>query len=298
MASYNIGIDLGGTNVRVGVVDEHGHIIEEVSDLTEAKKGPKYVVDKITKMINSLENKDKISSIGIGAPGPLNPNTGVIIEPPNLLGWKNVPIVEMIYENTGIYCRLDNDANVAGLAEAKYGNGKDFDIVQYITISTGIGGGLIINKKIVSGSQGAAGEIGQMRIIANSPKQLTSSTLEDLSSGTAIAKFAKERKITNKGAKEVFELADNGNIDAKRLINEVLDYLAVGIANITHTVNPDIFILGGGVTESLKKYGYINELIAKVRGYVYNSLVDFVNIKPAKLGTKAGIIGAANLVKF
>ncbi|MDK2920317.1 MAG: glucokinase [Candidatus Petromonas sp.] len=300
MSHYNIGIDLGGTKVRVGIVDESGNIIEEITELTECEKGYEYVINKIINMINRLKNKDSVSTIGIGAPGPLDSNKGIIIEPPNLHGWKNVDIVKMIHEKTGIKTILDNDANVAGLAEAIYGAGKNYSIVQYITISTGIGGGLVINRKLISGAQGAAGEIGNMIVLPNGYKHsnLNAGTLEGLCSGTAIDRIAKERKITDEGAKKVFQLAFEGNEQARQLIYEVIDFLAIGIANIIHTINPDVFVLGGGVTESLKKYGYIEVLSDRVKKYVYDSLKESVNIKAAQLGTKSGLIGAGILPFF
>nr|WP_144927691.1 ROK family protein [Paenibacillus bovis] len=294
MRDYTIGIDLGGTNLRVALVDKNGTILQELERSTEPEKGPEFVVRNMVEMIQSVKGDHQVDSVGIGSPGPLNPRTGVIIEPPNLTGWSNVPIVEMLQKAINIPVTLDNDANAAALAEATIGAGAGHESVFYITVSTGIGGGYIIENKVVQGAQGYAGEIGNMIVVPNGRKHsnLNPGALEALSSGTAIAHIAEEKGITG-GTAEVFRLAEEGNDVAREIIDEALTYLAIGIANLTHAVNPDVFVLGGGVMKSEKQV--LEPLREKVKNLLYPGLRDSIKIVPAGLGSKAGVVGAALL---
>lgn len=294
MGDYTIGIDLGGTNLRVALVDKNGTILQELERSTEPEKGPEFVVGNIVEMVQSVKGDHYVDSIGIGSPGPLNPKTGVIIEPPNLTGWSNVPIVEMLQKAINIPVTLDNDANAAALAEATIGAGAGHESVFYITVSTGIGGGYIIENKVVQGAQGYAGEIGNMIVVPNGRKHsnLNPGALEALASGTAIAHIAEEKGIKG-GTAEVFRLAEEGNSIAREIVDEALTYLAIGIANLAHAVNPDIFVLGGGVMKSEKLV--LEPLKEKVKNLLYPGLQDSIKIVPAGLGSKAGVVGAALL---
>jgi len=294
---YTIGIDLGGTNLRIGLFDEKGEIIKEQSRPTEAEKGPEYAITNMAEAINDLKSNYDIKAVGIGSPGPLFPNTGIIIEPPNLPGWMNVPIVKMLEEKTGLPVKLENDANAAALAEATLGAGKGASSVYYITISTGIGGGYVLNGQLVSGAQGNCGEIGNM-IVNPSPDAyqgpgLNRGALEGLASGTAIGRIGKERLNITNGAQEVFQLAEQGNQQAQEIIDEAVNYLAIGLANIINTVNPEVIVIGGGVMKS--KDLILKPLIEKTREYVYPSLKESLVIKPAVLDQKAGLVGAGLL---
>ncbi|HZH58892.1 MAG TPA: ROK family protein [Metabacillus sp.] len=294
---YTIGIDLGGTNLRIGLFNEKGEIINEQSRATEAEKGPEYTITNMAKAINDLKSNYDIKAVGIGSPGPLFPNTGLIIEPPNLPGWVNVPIVRMLEEKTGLPVKLENDANAAALAEATLGAGKGASSVYYITISTGIGGGYVLNGQLVSGAQGNCGEIGNM-IVNPSPDAyqgpgLNKGALEGVASGTAIGRIGKERLNITNGAQGVFQLVEKGNQQAQEILDEAINYLAIGLANIIHTVNPEVIVIGGGVMKS--KDLILKPLIEKTREYVYPCLKDTLVIKPAVLDQKAGLVGAGLL---
>ncbi|MGM7719700.1 ROK family protein [Metabacillus sp. Hm71] len=295
--SLRIGIDLGGTNLRVALVDQQGEIVKICQAPTEAEKGHHYTIDKMLNMIKEVTNGNRICGIGIGAPGPLDYQTGVILSPPNLPGWKNVNLVKVVKEHTGVDVCLNNDANVAGLAEAIVGSGADYESVFYMTVSTGIGGAFVINKQLYNGAKGYAGEIGNMIVQPNGyqHQHLNKGSLEGMASGTSIARAAIERYGMTGGAKQVFELAAQGDARAHSIITEVVDYLAMGVANIAHTVNPDIFVMGGGVMNS--KQFILKPLQEKVKEYVYPDLASSIKIVPAALGGKAGVIGAAMLVQ-
>lgn len=296
---YTIGIDLGGTNLRIGLFNEEGAIIREQSRPTEAEKGPQYAINNMAEAINELKTQYEIKAVGIGSPGPLSPITGVIIEPPNLLGWINVPIVNILEEKIGLPVKLENDANAAALAEATLGAGKGADSVFYITVSTGIGGGYVLGGQLVSGAQGNCGEIGNM-IVNPSPEAyqgpgLNKGALEGLASGTAIGRIGKERLNITNGAQGVFNLAEQGNQQAQLIVDEAINYLAIGLANIIHTVNPEVIVIGGGVMKS--KDLILEPLIEKTREYVYPSLKETLIIKPAILDQKAGLVGAGLLAQ-
>ncbi|WP_431803122.1 ROK family protein [Halobacillus andaensis] len=293
-----LGVDLGGTNLRVGVIDAKGQIVVEENRRTNIDKGPDYVIQQMVEMIRELEECHKIEWIGIGAPGPLDPFKGVILSPPNLPRWDNVPLVEKVKQSMDVPVYLDNDANAAALAEARYGAGRGYSSVFYITISTGIGGGYVLDGKIVKGAHSYAGEIGNMIVEPYGPKcsNLNAGSLESLASGTSIGRKGKARLGIKGGAEEVFLMARDGHKEAAAILDEAITYLAMGIANLTHIINPSVFVLGGGVMQSQ------NQLLAplreKVDVYLYPQLRGKVELKPAKLGTKAGLVGAATLGKI
>lgn len=292
---YTIGVDLGGSNLRVGIISNTGEIIKRVAVETNAHNGPDYVISEMNKLIQTLQTDFSVRGIGIGSPGPLDPFRGIVLEPPNLPGWHSVPLVQRIEELTGLPVFLDNDANVAALAEARIGAGAEANSVFYMTVSTGIGGGYVLDGRIVQGAQGNCGEIGNM-IVDPSKKGangLNNGALEALASGTAIGKEALELHGIRGGAVEVFRLAQAGDKRAKQTIDDAVFYLAVGMANIIHTINPEVFVLGGGVMKS--KVLFFDDLKEKVKSLVYPSLRDSLIIKEATLGQSAGLIGAGLL---
>jgi glucokinase len=295
--SFRIGIDLGGTNVRVGLVDEKGKILDIIQEPTEADKGHINTINKMKQMIERLIEGKKVKGIGIGAPGPLDFKKGIILSPPNLPGWDEIPLVKIFEEHFKVDVYLNNDANVAGLAEVIAGSGVGYESVYYMTVSTGIGGALIINKQLFNGANGYAGEIGNMIVEPNGYKHnnLNPGSFEGLASGTSIGRRANEGFGIVGGAKQVFILAEQGNQEAQSVIDETVQYLAMGIANITHVVNPELFVVGGGVMES-KKF-ILTPLREKVKEYVYPQLASSIKIVPAALDGQAGVIGAAMLVK-
>ena len=162
-----VGVDLGGTKVRAVLADGTGKLLARTDRPTQADKGLDAVIDNIVAVINKVMSKStpgEVLAIGIGAPGPLNPRIGVVFSPPNLPGWTDVPLRDLIEAKLGLPVYLGNDANLAALGEYTFGAGKDYRYLVYITVSTGIGGGIIEDGNIIHGSRGAAGEIGHMTI--------------------------------------------------------------------------------------------------------------------------------------
>ncbi|MGG4491281.1 ROK family protein [Metabacillus idriensis] len=289
----NIGVDLGGTNIRVAVIDDNGSIIEELGCSTEVRNGPHRAIEKIIVMIQGLQARHAVQAVGIGAPGPLDAKNGIIIEPPNLPGWQNIELTKTIASAVDLPVYLENDANAAALAEALIGAGKKADSVFYITVSTGVGGGYVYDGKVISGAQGNCGEIGNMIVDPHAigAPNLNKGALEALASGTAIGRKAESVFGPGHGAKEVFLLAKEGNQEAAAIIDEALNYLAIGIANIVHTLNPEVIVLGGGVMKS--KDLMLDPLKGKVLPLLYPSLRPHLKVELASLDQKAGVVGAA-----
>ena len=298
---YYIGIDLGGTNVRTLLVDETGKTYSEVKDSTERENGPDYVCAKIIRQISSLDTSvcgglNGVEGIGIGVPGPVDVVNGTMIMATNLPGFENYPICEKLADKFNLPVFIDNDANVAGLAEAILGAGKEYPTCYYVTISTGIGGAFIVDGKLVSGGRGHAGEIGNIIVKNNGYKfgALNPGAAEGETSGTAITRKGKallgDDKVAHAG--DVFRLASEGNLKAQSIVDECISELATMFANIAHTVDPHCFVLGGGVMKS-KKYFY-DQLVEQFNAKIHVGMRGHIPILEREL-EDCGAIGAAML---
>lgn len=291
--NYAIGIDVGGTNIRIAIVDENGNLYDVIKESTIAHD-IESLKNQIVSLINRVDYKKyNILGIGIGVPGPVKPD-GTVIYIPNLNISTSFNLKQMIENETNIKTFVGNDANVAGLAEAYVGNGKGYDVVQYITMSTGIGGGLVINKKMITGKNGLAQEIGSM-IVKNGGRAPSifkaKGCIEGEASGTMLTLKANEVGLNCANAGDVFVLAKNGNETAIKLKEEFISNIAAFIGSIVAYMEPDVFVLGGGLMKS-KDY-FLEELIKKVDDYVYESLKGNIKIVCAKYDQDCGIIGAA-----
>ena len=298
---YYIGIDLGGTNVRTLLVDETGKTYSEVKDSTERENGPDYVCAKIIRQISSLDTSvcgglNGVEGIGIGVPGPVDVVNGTMIMATNLPGFENYPICEKLADKFNLPVFIDNDANVAGLAEAILGAGKEYPTCYYVTISTGIGGAFIVDGKLVSGGRGHAGEIGNIIVKNNGYKYgaLNPGAAEGETSGTAITRKGKallgDDKVAHAG--DVFRLASEGDLKAQSIVDECISELATMFANIAHTVDPHCFVLGGGVMKS-KDY-FLDQLVEQFNSKIHVGMRGHIPMLQAKL-EDCGAIGAAML---
>ncbi|MCI6691746.1 MULTISPECIES: ROK family protein [unclassified Clostridium] len=304
---YVVGVDLGGTKIYTALVDLDGNIVKEVTVKTEAQKGDAVVLDKIIKTIDDVligTDIDEIKAIGVGSPGPLDVENGLIVYTPNL-PFKNFNIVKPIKEKYKIDTYLDNDANVATLSEYMFGAGKGSKNMVYVTVSTGIGGGAILNGSLFRGSTSNALEIGHITVMKGGPRCGCGNTgcAEALASGTAIMKRAKEaieskvetslKNYEEVTAKEVFLEAEKGDKVSKDILNDALSYLGITISNIANSFDPDKIIIGGGVSEAgrivFDKIDY--EMERRCLKTIYNNC----KIEKAVLGSKAGVLGAAAL---
>ena len=298
---YQIGIDLGGTNVRTLLVGEKGATYSEVKDNTERENGPDYVCAKIIRQIESLDTSvcgglEGVSGIGIGVPGPVDTVNGTMIMATNLPGFENYPICDKLADRFNLPVFIDNDANVAGLAEALLGAGKNYPTCYYVTISTGIGGAFIVDGKLVSGGRGHAGEIGNIIVKNNGYKfgGLNPGAVEGEASGTAITRKGKEilgDDVVNH-AGDVFRLAAEGNLKAKSIVVEGVSQLATMFANIAHTVDPHCFVIGGGVMKS-REY-FLDSLEEQFNSKIHVGMRGHIPLLKTEL-EDCGAIGAAML---
>lgn len=304
---YVVAVDLGGTKIYTALVDLDGNMVNEKIVSTEADKGVETIVNNIKSTINYVINgidKNNIKAIGIGSPGPLDVKKRLIVAPPNL-PFKNYNIVEELKNTYELPTFLDNDANAATLAEYMFGVGKGTENMVYVTVSTGIGGGAILNGKIYRGSTSNALEVGHTTVSENGPRCGCGNKgcSERMSSGTAIMKRAVEavnsnvktslKDYENVSAKEVFIEAAKGDYVANDILNESLSYLGLVVSNVMNTLDPDMVVLGGGVING----GDI--VIEKVREVVNSRCLDIIaencKIEKSNLEGKSGVLGAAAL---
>lgn len=291
MKTY-IGIDLGGTNCRVAIVNEHGEICEHISNPSYADQSAEVIVNNIINSVKQLNNYKNNAGIGIGVPGPVDQKNGWMTMASNIPALKEYPLIKKLESELGLKVFMDNDANVAGLAEAILGAGKEFNNVVYITHSTGIGGGIVYNKQIISGVKGYAGEVANIVIDPNLSKvnHLNAGAIENHASGSALV--AKAKKLIDPNivsAKELFDLYTNNHPVAIEIIDTMCKQMGLMLANIAHVLNPECFIFGGGVTKSADLY--FDKMISYYKSFVHPPMADtkfvLANLK------EPGIVGAA-----
>ncbi|HEX6559825.1 MAG TPA: ROK family protein [Longimicrobiales bacterium] len=316
-----VGVDLGGTNIVVGVLPidgGSGDVLALKSEPTEAQRGAKYVVDKIVLLIEEARaevvaqfggSRADFAGIGIGSPGPLNRVTGTVINTPNL-GWRNFPLRDLVCNAVNLPAVLDNDANCATYGEWWLGAGKGVNTLIGLTLGTGIGGGIVLNGEIFHGVSDAAGEIGHMTIEANGRKCPCGNygCLEAYASGPAIAARAVEGiesgaetmladlvqgRLDNVTAATVYEAVILGDPYANEVMRETAKFLGAGVANVVNIFNPDMVVISGGVTKA-GDHLFI-PLRAEVRRRAFKSALDACQITAAQLPGTAGVIGAAGV---
>lgn len=290
---YAVGIDIGGTNTRVALVDENYHVWERVQFATDVVD-PFVTIAKIDEVVKAFSGR--ICGIGVSCPGILDVEHGTIVKASNFKEqWQNFKICKELETVTGLPVYLENDANLAGLAEAVVGEGKNHRIVQFLTISTGLGAGQVIDQKIVNGAHGFAQEVSLACMWEKGPSHggLLPGCIECISSGTAITHRAKEAGLDVKHAGEVNDLAVQGNAVAQEIMRDAKVYLANFIATIVALSDPGIIILGGSV--ALKIDGFVEEVETLVKERVFQPVAPFVKVVKSTLNEDSGLLGAASL---
>jgi glucokinase len=291
-----IGIDLGGTELRAAVVSADGAVLAHARTMTAAMDGPEAVIAQMADLVGQIAPGHDICGVGIGSPGPLDAEAGVVIEAPMLRGWDNMPLAELACARLGLPVRIDNDANVAALAEWRFGAGRGLRHMVYVTVSTGIGGGVIVDGKLMHGHLSLAAEIGHMMITEAPVPCLCGATgcWEALASGTALGQRATELGVFGRvTARDVARLAEGGNAVAQDLLAEEARYLGIGFVNLLHLYAPEMIVVGGGVSECLPAMRPAIEAVIQRRAMLAYRDVPIV---AAALGHRAGVIGAALLV--
>lgn len=311
-----LAVDLGGTKIIAAAVLPNGKIISRNYCLTLADKGPEAVINRLLSAVNGATTKAKLKTseltgIGIAAAGILDTEEGIITTSPNLPNWHDVPLRDILAEELGIVTYLINDASAAALGEHRFGVGKGVNNLVYLTVSTGIGGGIIIDGKLYLGANGCAGELGHMTIEAHGPQCNCGNfgCLEALASGTAVAREAVRRlsqgetssiaelaegRLESITAKTVALAARQGDPLACDVVAKAATYLGIGLANLVNTFNPELIVIGGGVSQMGDMLLKPARKVVKERAFHLPSRT--VRIVRARLGGNAGIMGAAAYV--
>lgn len=309
MSEVIIAVDLGGTRIRAARLNHSLEIEKREETLTETERGLDYTLERFKAMVRAVWPTDgsTVTGIGVSSPGPLNPMTGVIVAPPNLKGWHNVPLGDILHETFGVPVFIGNDANVAALAETVLGAAQGYRHVIYITVSTGVGSGMIIDGKMLLGKSGLGAEAGHI-IIQSTPEQVR---LELETRGPAMAMKAKAgieagdqtimRDMVNGDLSQISgatvgNAAKAGDKVALEIVREAGRVLGLGMVSLLHLFNPEILVFGGGVSDNLGEL-----LFAPMRESIQKYCIDDsywrdLRIEPAALGENVSIFGAAALV--
>jgi glucokinase len=335
MNKVSIGVDLGGTNLRIAAVDEQGTLVEKVTLGTKVSLGRDQVIDDmcdgIRRMSEKFEGAAPLIGIGIGVPGFIDMQTGLLRESPNLPGWADYPVRAEIERRLKTIVILENDANVAALGEKWLGAGKDFSDMLMLTLGTGVGGGLVIGGAIWHGANGMAGEIGHTTVEPDGHPCGCGNRgcLEQYASATAIVRMARETVAGNSGsalartansdpefsAKSIYNLAMQGDEDARHIYHRVGRYLGLVLSGLINTLNLPIYVIGGGASSAWDAFAptIFEELRDRCVVYAANAPADPLArkhgvsalvtpgpghktiITRSLLGSDAGLFGAARL---
>ena len=316
MSSHVVGVDIGGTKLATVVADKDGNILQKVRKPTESDRGPGHAVQLLLEMVTEVLDlarlrREDISGIGVSCGGPLDTKTGIIYSPPNLPGWDALPLKEMIESEFHIPTIIENDANASALAEARFGGGRGYDYVLYMTMSTGIGGGIVANGEIYHGANDSAGEVGHQILLPDGPLCGCGQygCLEALCSGPAIARRAQEAiidqphtrilaysdgQIDAVRSEHVLQAARDGDALAIVLVEETAYYMGWGIANLVNILNPQIVLLG---TIAVAAGDLLLDPIRRtVTEMAMQRPLETVKIMPAELGDSIGDLAAISLV--
>jgi glucokinase len=307
-----IGVDIGGTKVAVGLVDASGKILRSERAPMIANNGPSSGLAAVVAAINSLAaDASALRAIGICAPGPLDPFTGVVINPPNLPCWRNFPLAAEISKTWKIPVRIDNDGNAAALAEFLWGAGKGYRNVFYATVGTGVGSGIVFDGHIYHGRTGAAAEGGHVSIDYRGPRCACGKygCIEALAAGPAIARAAREKLAATSSQSSMLSLAGGkiedvsseivgqayakGDSLAQEVLEQNVEYLTIWLGNIVDLLEPDVIIMGGGVSSLLLPF--FDQIRKNLPAWCLNSRNNEIPIMLAHYGADAGIAGGAAL---
>ena len=313
MAEKVIGIDIGGTNLRGGLVDNQGNIVKRMKIMSEADQGINKLIENLACFIKDISEGEKVYDIGIGIPGIIDSKEGVITEAPNISNVNNYPLREVLNDKLGgdINVVIENDANSAALGEWWMGTAKDVSSMLIITMGTGIGGGIILDNKLWTGACGMAGEIGHITIYPDGAKCNCGNygCLESYASATAI------RRMVNEGLEDkslvtslresvkdvhmedipliVMEAASSGDEFSLSLWNQVGVALGIGIASLINLLNVEMVVIGGGVSNAWDLF--IDTTYAEARKRAFHAPMELAKIERGSLKDDAGILGASYL---
>ena len=321
MSRYSIGVDLGGTNLRVAAVDESGKLMEKISTSTRVSLGRDEVLDEMCRIIQTLATRFNthggLAGVGIGVPGIIEMESGMLRESPNLPGWANYPVQQEIERRLGTSIRLENDANAAAFGEHWLGAGQNVDSLCLLTLGTGVGGGIVLENKIWHGMTGMAGEAGHINVEPDGHPCGCGShgCIEQYASATAIKRAAMEAIATGKApqlaqamksdpefsAKAIYNLAIQGDEPSREIFEGAGRRLGIVLAGLVNLLNLPMYVIGGGVSSAWEAFSPAMLREMQARSFVYAATNSDEHAKHrtiitrALLGTDAGLFGAARL---
>ncbi len=319
------GIDIGGTEIKIGLVDAVGQTLLQTSVPTNAADGPEAALDRITNLITQWETSNpelgSAVAIGIGAPGPMDLRAGTLVEPPQLPSWKNYAIVEEMRRRTKRPISFQNDANAAAYGEFWLGSGQTDRSMLLLTLGTGVGGGIVVEGELVNGTNSFAGEVGHT-IVNPSPDARRCiwgggrGQLEAYGSASAVSMIATERLRQGAksglqthlsgsesvvSAKQVYQAALTGDEFSLNLVEETAKWLGIGVTSLVHTLDPGSVVLGGAMNFGGENcrigIRFLNAIVEEFRQHTFDSVFAGTSIKFARLGPAAGYLGAAGYAR-
>lgn len=308
-----VGIDLGGTQLRVAVADDRGRLRTVVRRPTQAARGRRHVIDRIVQAVAEALEEDgtrrsQVRALGIGLPGPLDPAQGVVISPVNLPGFHNVPLNRILTRATGIRSYLHHDAHIAALGEHLHGAARGAREVIYVTVSTGIGAGLILRGELYSGAHGIAGEVGHIVVQPNGPRCTCGNDgcVEAIASGTGIARAAREAApgapksrlhgIEHPTAADVVQAARSGDELARQILDVAGTALGIAMGTLVNLFNPELIVLGGSVIKAGPPL--LRPMRHSMHASSWRAARRGLRIVRPTLGGDAGLIGAVEYARL
>jgi glucokinase len=309
-----VGLDVGGTTMKAGVVDDDGRPLSAVSLPTEAHRGQDFGLERMCETIRRAVSEagvglDRMAAIGVATPGTMDLPAGLILDPPNLKPWRNVPVRRHVESAFGVPVAFQNDANAAACGEHWAGAGRGARSMGLFTLGTGIGGGIILDGRVVEGQHSHGAELGHLKIELTRPRLCgcgKRGCLEAYASATAVVQRTREALAEDGGrsslhalaqsraeltARDVFTTAAAGDALANKIVEETAFYLAIGANNLMHTIDPDVVVFAGGMTAAGD--GFLERIRRHVREVAFPVPAERTQVRFAELGSDAGFIGAA-----
>jgi glucokinase len=309
-----VGLDVGGSSMKAGVVDDTGRPLSGIALPTEAHRGQEFGLNRMCETIRAAVQQaglplEQISAIGVATPGLMDIPGGVILDPMNLKPWRNVPVRRHVQETFGLPTAFQNDANAAAYGEFWAGAGRGARSMVLFTLGTGVGGGIIVGGNIIEGEHSHGAEVGHIKIEMTNPRECECGRygcLEAYASATAVVKRTQEALADDGGrsslhglmrsgkeltSREVFTASDAGDELAGRIVEETALYLAIGAMNLMHVIDPDLIVFGGGMIAAGD--GFLDRIRMHVRRLAFVVPAERTRIVYAQLGADAGFIGAA-----
>lgn len=306
MSRVVVGVDLGGTNLRTALVSSDGDILDKRKEATQSSEGWKKVVSRLANNITrqreiAAQRGQDVAAVGVGAPGVIQMDKGIVVKSPNFPDWNNLPLRDELQKALQIPVVIENDANAAALGEQWRGAGRDIGSMILLTLGTGVGGGIVLDNRIWHGADGMAGEIGHMTLVPDGRHCSCGNTgcMEMYASARGIVQSYCEGLGASRSAdgvrgvtsEKIYQLAEEGDVLARRVMMDMGRMLGIGIANLINIFNPQMIVIGGGVKAAWPLF--IGATREEIMRRAFQVPAERTEIVPSLLGDDAGVIGAA-----